>query len=435
MPAKKAASTLVPVQVQAKSKSAEKTTLSTKASTSRKKKVIPTSETAEAVVIEQAQQNVSISPDSVSESPLSITTTPLTTTTIAVATNAAPNPVQSSTLDTNTSTSPSASYSKNKSEYQSPKDDNDGKVAAKKNAITPREEKFDLNSVTLSGAIRSVWGSGNDVFARLGVSTRGLFAEEEDAHLIYVTLRFADGMVAGQPLTIQKGSIVKVRGYLVHREYEESLRKFLEDAHASAFFDNVPPEDLFGWRNVSFVHHNGVLNVLEMIALDQHGTPLVKFGFEDDGNASGIAENLVKVEGIIARVWEYPRDNEIDLFSRIAVYDAHTPVTGKRPGNFGRARRLAHYVTVCFPSGKTSTGSLVRLKPKMRVRITGELRDKMRITTLRNELVETGKSNVIAMMTRLPNPERLNEIKSKQESLHVLANALIVYSFVGGSRA
>ena len=34
MPAKKAASTLVPVQVQAKSKSAEKTTLSTKASTS-----------------------------------------------------------------------------------------------------------------------------------------------------------------------------------------------------------------------------------------------------------------------------------------------------------------------------------------------------------------------------------------------------------------
>jgi hypothetical protein len=409
MPARKAVST--------KSKSAEKT---------RKKKVIPTSETAEAVVIEHAQQNVSISPDSVSESPLSVTTTPLTTTTIAVATNAAPNPVQSSTLNTNTSTSPSAS---------SPKDDNDGKVAAKKNAITPREEKFDLNSVTLSGAIRSVWGSGNDVFARLGVSTRGLFAEEEDAHLIYVTLRFADGMVAGQPLTIQKGSIVKVRGYLVHREYEESLRKFLEDAHASAFFDNVPPEDLSGWRNISFVHHNGVLNVLEMIALDQHGAPLVKFGFEDDGHTSGSAENLVKVEGIVARVWEYPRDNEIDLFSRIAVYDAHTPVTGKRPGNFGRERRLAHYVTVCFPCGKTSTGSLVRLKPKMRVRITGELRDRLRITTLRNELMETGKSNVIAMMARLPNPERLNEIKSKQESLHVLANALIVYSFVGGSRA
>ena len=311
-----------------------------------------------------------------------------------------------------------------------------------KGPILSRDEKFDLNRVVLAGAIHAVWGSGSDVFARLGVSTRGNFFEEEDRYTVYVTLRFADGMVCGQPITIQRGSTIKMRGYLTHRAYSETLRKFLDDAHAINFFDLVPADDLASWRAISFQRENGVANVLEMMTLTQQGELIQRFGFEDDGlvvqNHDGhfqvAAGNQAMIEGLVARMWEYPREDAIDTFVRLAVYDEHTPVNPKREGNFGRVRRLAHYVNIRFPNGKTSSGSAVRLKQKMRVRVSGELHDKARPVTLREELLKTGKPAVIEMMQRVQDGGRMNEIINQQESLHVLANAVIVYSFGGGSR-
>ena len=296
-------------------------------------------------------------------------------------------------------------------------------------------ERFDLNTVTLSGVIHSVWGSDSDVFARLGISKRGLLVEEEDAQLVYVTLRFEDGVVKGEPVSLGKGIIVKVRGYLTHREYSETIRRFLDEAHASTFFELVPPEDLPVWRGLEFKRQNGVMNVLEMIELDPHGAPVAKFGFEDDGHMSAVAENHIKAEGIVSRIWEYPHDDEIDLFARIAVYDAYTPVSHRHAGKFGRSGKSAHYITLRFPCGKTSTGSVIRLKPKMRIRVAGELRDKLRVVTLREELLATGDSHVAEMMQRVQSTEKMDEISNRLESLHVLANAVIVYSFGGGSRS
>jgi hypothetical protein len=241
-------------------------------------------------------------------------------------------------------------------------------------------------------------------------------------------------MVAGQPISIQKGSIVKVRGYLTHREYYESLRKFLDDAHALSFYDLVPPADLPSWQALSFQRHNGVMNVLEMMILDAQGNPLERFGFEEKDGHDRTSNNRASVEGLIARMWEYPHGDEVDLFTRLAVYDSHTPIDPKRDGNFGRARRTAHYITVRFPNGKTSTGSKVQLKLKTRIRVSGELRDKAQIVTLREELLKTGHSIVAEMMQRVQNSECMNEITSLQESLHLLANAVVVYSMVGGSR-
>ena len=74
-------------------------------------------------------------------------------------------------------------------------------------------EQFDLNQVVLSGVIRSVWGKNNDVFARLALSHRGRLVENDDTFASYVTLRFADGMIGGQPITIQAGDVLKIQGY------------------------------------------------------------------------------------------------------------------------------------------------------------------------------------------------------------------------------
>jgi hypothetical protein len=297
-------------------------------------------------------------------------------------------------------------------------------------AIQPIHEQFDLNVADLAGVIHSVWGKSADVFARVAVSRRGELAESDDAFASFVTLRFADGMVDGSSISVQPGDVVRVRGYLTHMDYNESLRKFLDDAHSRYFLDLIPPDDLEAWRSLTFRRHNAVLNVLSLALLNQNGQVTARFG---DPLGQDDPVNRARLEGIVARIWEYPHGNETDLYTRLAVYDEHTPVT-QHEGNFGRQRRLAHYVTVCFPAGKTASGLKVQLKQRARIRVAGELRDKGQVVTLHEELLKTGLPAVVEMMQRVPNAERISAIKAQQESLHILASALIVYSANGGSR-
>ena len=286
------------------------------------------------------------------------------------------------------------------------------------------KEQYDLNLVVVSGVIGSVWGKNNDVFARLALSLRGRLVENDDTFTSYVTLRFADGMIGGVPISIQPGDTLNIQGYLVHREYQETLRKFLDEANAMNFLDYVDPADLSAWRLLTLERRNGLVNARSMSLLDGNGKLIAHFG-------EPIREkslNRAQVEGIVARVWEYRHDEGVDLFARIAVYDEHTPIDSKRAGNFGRARRAAHYITVRFSNGKTSSGAAIRLQMKMRIRVVGELRDKAQVVTLRDELLKTGSSEVAAMMQRVTDPGQLSEIKNQQESLHVLASAVVVYS-------
>jgi len=297
---------------------------------------------------------------------------------------------------------------------------------AKKKArpIPQAREQFDLNLVVVSGVIGSVWGKNNDVFARLALSQRGRLVENDEKFASYITLRFADGMIGGAPISIQPGDVLKIQGYLVHREYQETLRKFLDEANAMSFLNYVDPADLPAWRLLTLERRNGLVNARSMSLLDGNGKLIAHFGEPIQEKSL----NRAQVEGIIARVWEYRHNEGVDLFARIAVYDEHTPIDSKRAGNFGRARRAAHYITIRFSNGKTSSGATIRLQMKMRIRVVGELRDKAQVVTLRDELLKTGSSEVAAMMQRVTDGGQLSEIRNQQESLHVLANAVVVYS-------
>ena len=290
--------------------------------------------------------------------------------------------------------------------------------------VPQTREQFDLNQIIATGVIHSVWGNSGDVFARVGLSTRDLLDEKDDTFTAYATLRFADGMVGGVPVTLQPGDILTVQGYLVHRNYTESLRKFLEDADAINFLDSVDPTDLPAWRTLALERRNGIVNVLAMTFRNPDGTALGHFG-EPISNQE---VSCSSVEGIVSRAWEYRNDQGVDLFVRLAVYDPHTPVDAKNKGNFGRPRRLAHYVTVRFPLGKTASGAPVHITQKTRIRVVGQLRDKAQVVTLREVLFKTGSRAVIEMMQRVSDAERMSEIKNQQESLHIRAEALVVYS-------
>jgi hypothetical protein len=278
-------------------------------------------------------------------------------------------------------------------------------------------EQFDLNIATVAGTVMKLWGRNRDVFLRLRVSLRGNVQETEDTQSCYVTIRIPDGMIGGKLVTLQPGVLVRVEGYLTHANYEETIRRFLSVAGGDNFLErNVPSEDLEAWRSIQFSRQNAILNALKIEMIKKEHV-------SQDGCA-----NIVDIEGVIARKWEYPRDQGIDQFVRIAVYDEYAPVSEGKKGNFGRPYRQPHYVNILLANGKTADGVEIKVAKKQRIRIRGEFRDQGRKVSLRDALMSIGSGHVAELMSRVIDPETMNEIVIQHESLHILANAVIVYN-------
>ena len=287
----------------------------------------------------------------------------------------------------------------------------------KKQTQSRVNEQFDLNIATVAGTIMKLWGRNRDVFLRLRVSLRGDTQETEDTQSCYVTVRIPNGMIGGRLITLQPGAAVRVEGFLTHANYEETLRRFLNVADGESFLEkNVPPEDLEAWRSILFKRQNAILNAIKIEPVADKRT--------DRDNGINIAD----LEGVVAKKWEYPRDKKIDQFIRIAIYDEFAPVMEGRQGNFGRPYRQPHYVNILLPDGKTSDGIEIKIKAKQRIRVRGEFRDQGRKITLRDALLALGSSDVAELMSRVINSEVMDDIAIQQESLHVLANAVIVYN-------
>jgi hypothetical protein len=273
-----------------------------------------------------------------------------------------------------------------------------------------------MNSATLAGVVQKLWGHNGDVFARLRVSRRGQLVETEDAQSSLINLRFANGMVGEKDLSLQPGDVVRVTGYLSHSEFAETIRNFLEAARKPDFLENVPKEDLAAWQAITFKRVNTMFNVETLDLLDSK-KPVV-----------GVI-NRVVLEGPVAKQWTHSED----VYLRMAVYDQHTRVT-KEKGNYGRPRRLPHYLTIVLPGGKTTGGREVVANVKDRLRVTGELHDHGYRRTLHEMLLGTGSTAVTDLLQRLPNADELHTISAQQESLHVVASAVIVYASAGSRK-
>lgn len=290
------------------------------------------------------------------------------------------------------------------------------KTSTKRQTQTRVNEQFDLNIATVAGTIMKLWGRNRDVFLRLRVSLRGDVQETEDAQSCYVTIRIPDGMIGGKLVSLQPGITVRVEGYITHANYEETLRRFLNVADAESFLEkNIPQEDLEAWRSIRFNRQNAVLNAVKI-------EPTVMKKDQEE------PVNIADLEGVVARKWEYPRDKGIDQFIRIAVYDEYAPIREDKKGNFGRPYRQPHYVNVLLPDGKTSDGVEIKVKAKQRIRVRGEFRDQGRKVTLHDALMSLGSTDIVEIMGRVVNSEVMGDIATQQESLHVLANAVIVYN-------
>jgi hypothetical protein len=289
-------------------------------------------------------------------------------------------------------------------------------------------ETFDLNTARVAGVILKLWPRNGDVFARLRISTHGHPAEVEDPPAAYCNLRFPEGKANNQPISLQTGDAIRATGYLTHNEYFETIHRFLQDARTPTFLKAVPPEDLNTWQAVTFRRVNMMLNVRGLVCPGPDGTAGQGFQLAETEDAASLKDptvvNQVALEGIVARSWEYADHR----FVRLAVYDRFTPIArGNQIGKHGRPRRKPHYITIRFSEGKVA-GRPITIRLKDRIRLTGAIGQQATRVTLHQALLETGNSEVVDLLSRLPNADQCQEIATLQESLHIDAGSLIAYT-------
>jgi len=251
-----------------------------------------------------------------------------------------------------------------------------------------RTEQFDTNTTVLRGKVRRVWGR-TDVFARLLIGERN----------------YANALLAAPPQTLQAGDNLTLSGYLFHHQFEETVFRFLENAGAKSFLDNVPEADRPAWQAITFKRINTMMYA--------NGATTCT----DDGATS--ESNL---DGIIAKQWQHA-DN---TYLRIAAYDAFT-IASNQKGNRGQMRRQPHYVTVVIKDGQVG-GREIQLRSKSRVRITGTLQSLTYHQSLFAALARRGDPETTAMIERLPEPGATHDIVATQESVHVVVSRLVVFS-------
>ena len=260
-------------------------------------------------------------------------------------------------------------------------------------------ERFDANQAELSGVIARIWARGSDVFARLDTGEPSPDDDEDKAMTPRATLRFPLGLVGDREVSLCKGDWLRLTGYLEDLPRDESLRDFLLKAGKSALLDEQP----------------------ELQALDGRARRSLTCVVPETLQPAFVQErfNAVRVEGVVAKAWEY----DSHRFARLAVYDRHSTVT-TRPGKNGQPRRIPHYITVQFSDGEVN-GRLVSLKTKERCRISGFLVDRPYSEELRTFLLDAHQAEVLA---RIPNSDDVAGIRVRRSSACVVAQTLIQFT-------
>lgn len=238
-------------------------------------------------------------------------------------------------------------------------------------------ERFDVNQVEFTGVVTKIWSRSNgDVYARIAFGD--LASEEEEDTSPRLTLRLPQGQVQREDISLLKGDVLRVSGYLGDTTQWETLRDFLLKAREPDLIEKIPELAPASGAQVKRVVTCVTPEALEVLSVKMTEMPV---------------QNIARLEGVVARVWEFGGH----LFARVAVYDRYTETT-PHPGNHGRTRRIPHYVTVQFPHEQVD-GRGVNIKPKDRIRVSGGLGSRVYSENLRSFLLNAQKGDVLATLS------------------------------------
>jgi primosomal replication protein N len=269
-------------------------------------------------------------------------------------------------------------------------------------------ERFDTNQAEICGMVTKIWArSSGDVYVRVMISECPPAQDdtlEGRAFDTRLTLLLPKGQVNGQDLSLLRGDLLHVNGYLADITQWETMRDFLLKARQPGLVERVPE-----LAPALGVRLKRVLTCVIPETLEVLGPAAQKVTLQ--GSA--------RLEGVVARVWQYGGD----LFTRLAVYDQHTLMTSL-PGNHGRMRRVPHYLTVQFP-GQRVDGRQVSLKQKDRLRVSGSLGSRVYSENLRSFLISAGEA---ARLAQLSDGQAPDEVWTVYVQTCLVAHTLIQYT-------
>jgi hypothetical protein len=265
----------------------------------------------------------------------------------------------------------------------------------------PGAEQFDLNRVELQGSLQRIWERSGSVYFRLEISGE-LRIDTETLPPQHATCRLASDITGQVPFSLLPGDPVKVVGYLVDSPYKETLQQFLASARVPDFLSSTP--DKGAWEAVQVPRISTLVETLEVAAPTHEHT---------------VSPNQAVVQGVVVKVWE----RSGNVLARLAMYDAHTRLTGQN-GNRNRPRRIPHYITVLFPEGRVGS-RLIHFEPKTRLRVAGSLLIQPYRETLREILL---RSRNLVLLEGLANSDRAADISAQREATYVVAQSAIVFA-------
>jgi len=269
-------------------------------------------------------------------------------------------------------------------------------------------ERFDCNQVELVGLVTKIWArSTGDIFARIIIGEDS--GDEKDhpesgAVDARLTLLLPSGQVNDQDISLIKGDALHITGYLNDITQWDNLGDFLLKARQTNLIERVPE-----LAPAMDAHVKRLVTCLIPESLDVLDSRIDQI----------IPRSNARLEGVVARVWEYGGH----LFARLAVYDQHT-LTTNTPGNNGRMRRTPHYVTVQFTNEQVD-GRCVNLKQKDRIRVSGTLGSRVYSENLRTFLISAHKAIVLANLSDGQAPD---EVWTAYVQTCLVAQTMIQYT-------
>ncbi len=240
-------------------------------------------------------------------------------------------------------------------------------------------EKFDLNWATVNGEILRIrpWQDNLVLFYLRETSS----ASDE----ALLTLALPNGQVNGQDISAMVGDQIRVTGWLQDWSYTESLAQFLSRSRRP----NLQKELNLPCMNIQ--------RALTCIIPEESG----QLG-DDEDIPEDARTNFARVEGSIARTWEYGGHK----YCRVVIFDPHTQLSND-------GKRQPHYLSIQFTNGmvngraiqvSSKPGTKNALCPRSRVRVSGRLIHRNYFENLRDFLNDAKRMD---LLSTLPDPDRL----------------------------
>ena len=104
------------------------------------------------------------------------------------------------------------------------------------------EEAANVNEAHAAGRIYTAWTNAGDLFVRIGIPRAAYRPPKADGGRVdFVNVRFPGG--AGLKDMMQRGKRLEAHGFLQHRDWRETLARFVQDAGESLETLGISQED------------------------------------------------------------------------------------------------------------------------------------------------------------------------------------------------